>query len=284
MSKICSVIITYNFNDDFIKGFKSVYTQVDHIIIVDNSSNPLCIEKLMKINKLDRVDVIFNNKNYGIAKAINQGIEKANLNKYEWILTLDHDSVIENNYIDKIIKVLREIDDSKIGIVCPNVYDLNLSEYMFTTEIKYSYVEKCIQSGALFNTQMLKEVGVFNEELFIYYVDEDMCERARNKNYNILRVNKAIIFHKDGNMEKKKILWKEFDFNKRSKHATYYRARNCIFMSKRYSYKYLKDNIRDPIKILFYDNERLSKLKYYLIGLCDGLINKYGEIDNKYNF
>lgn len=281
MNKVCGVIITYNFDDTFIKGFKSVYNQVDHIIIVDNNSKSRCIEKLNKISELEKVLVIYNDENLGIAKALNQAIEIAGLDNFKWFLTLDHDSILEEEAVNKMLGISKKIEPNKIGIICPNIYDLNLGEYMFDLNLEYTYVEKCIQSGAIFNSLMLKETGLFNEDLFIYYVDEDMCERARLKGYNIIRTNKIKILHKDGKLQKKKIFWKKFDFNERSEYATYYRARNCLFMSKNYSYKYLKDNIRDPIKIIMYDNNKKIKLKYFFKGIYDYFNNTYGMLDDK---
>lgn len=276
--KVGAIIVTYNFDDRLKKSINTLYNQVDYIAIVDNNSNDRCVNYIDELSKLENIRVIYNKENYGIAKAINQGIYLLLQLDCNWIMTLDDDSVLERDCVGKMLKIACNKKSNRIGAICPNIYDINIKEYMYPLSCGYTNINKSIQSGALFNSIVFNVVGLFNESLFIYYVDEDFFERLMLYKYEILRVNNAVINHSDGCLTKKKILWKKFDFNKRPCYAIYYRSRNCIYMIKNYGIKYCKDLLRDPIKIILYDNEKCRKLQYFIKGMINGLFGKYGKI------
>lgn len=280
-NKVGAIVITYNFDSTFKKSFEISYKQVDHIVIVDNNSNEECIKFLKKIEGLNKVTIIYNDRNYGIARAINQGIDLLIKLKCDWIITLDDDSVLEKDAVYKMLKAKDNINKNNIGAVCPNVYDVNLKEYMYSNEIKISKISKAIQSGAMFNSKVFEKIGLFNEELFIYYVDEEYFEKIILSGYEIYRINNAIIYHSDGCIIKKKLLSKEFHFNRRPYYAIYYRARNGIYMVKKYGLSYLKDIFRDPIKIFLYDDNKCKKIIYYIKGIKDGIFNNLGPMQEK---
>lgn len=73
-NKVCALIITYNINEKIIEVANSIVNQVELLVIVDNSSKPQTIKLLERLNKNPNIKVIFNDKNCGIAKALNQGI------------------------------------------------------------------------------------------------------------------------------------------------------------------------------------------------------------------
>ena len=47
---------------------------------------------------------VFNSENLGIAKALNQGIEIAIKEKFEWVITMDNDSIATENMIDNMLE------------------------------------------------------------------------------------------------------------------------------------------------------------------------------------
>lgn len=273
---VCAIIVTYNFDDNFNKCIESIEKQVDHIIVVDNNSNQNCIEMLESLSKKENISVIFNKINEGIAKAINIGVEDAIVRGYKWILTLDDDSEAVENMIKKMIEVYTKKNDPNIGIVAPNIYDLNIRSLMTNNQCEYEYINKCIQSGCMIKSDIFKKIGMFNEELFIYYVDDEFCERAVRKGYKILRANKAILNHRDGLLVKRKLLFKEFNYNQRSNLSIYYRTRNNIYMSRFYNKKYIIENLKDIVKIVLYSEKKLENLKSYFKGIKDSINNNYG--------
>ena len=89
-------IVLYNPDEDrLVENIQAVVGQVDETILIDNNSSN--IEKIKKrVNELNyNINIIENSKNNGIAFALNQILEYAIDNNYEWFLTLDQDSVIK---------------------------------------------------------------------------------------------------------------------------------------------------------------------------------------------
>ena len=283
IEKLCALIVTYNFDESFFKCIKNIKKQVDKIIIIDNNSNKSCEKILRKITQDKTIEVIFNSENIGIAAAINKGIDYAKGLGYEWIITLDDDSIADKNMIKNIFDIYNQLNDSDIKVLCPNIYDLNIQEFCDDTLCQYKFVNKCIQSGMVINLDVFNSIEKFNEELFIYYVDDDFCENIIKNNFKILRVNNSVLNHRDGKYVKKLFLGREFNYNERSNLSIYYRARNNIYMVKKFKKIYIIENIKDLIKIIIYSGNKIQNIRFYLIGIYHGCINKYGVFKKVHN-
>ena len=99
MEKIVAGIISFNPEIKRLKeNICAITNQCDCLYLIDNGSGNIndVIELLNKIND-EKITLIRNNKNKGIARALNQLCEIALGNGYEWIITLDQDSVCPLN-------------------------------------------------------------------------------------------------------------------------------------------------------------------------------------------
>ncbi|WP_342462711.1 glycosyltransferase [Geobacillus sp. FSL K6-0789] len=99
--KVCAIVVTFNPDpQDFIRCLNSYKSQVDDVIIVDNGSNLSIINEIQEqINNEASITIIRNKTNNGIASALNQGIREAMRRGYEWVITFDHDSEVENGMV-----------------------------------------------------------------------------------------------------------------------------------------------------------------------------------------
>ena len=98
-------IITYNPNIERLnENINAVIDGAEIIIVDNNSENINDIEYI--INKYPNIKIIKNSKNLGIAKALNQAMEYGYMNSYDWMLTLDQDSVCPFDYISKMSNIL----------------------------------------------------------------------------------------------------------------------------------------------------------------------------------
>ena len=104
MNKVACIIVSYNPDRGIEKCFNSLINQVDKMFIVDNGSNGdrIKILKELKNSNANKVDLILNNENLGIATALNVGIKKALNEGYDWVITMDQDSKANDNMIEKI--------------------------------------------------------------------------------------------------------------------------------------------------------------------------------------
>ena len=107
------------FNPDVARleeNISSIYGQVDRVICVDNGSDNIKSIEDCVLKNWKNITIIKNGKNEGIAKALNQMFEFAIEQQYEYVLTLDQDSVCPDNIIEEYNKYL---DEHKLGSLCP---------------------------------------------------------------------------------------------------------------------------------------------------------------------
>ena len=181
--------------------------------------------------------------NLGIASALNKGIQYAINNNYEYIITLDHDSILDLNTINLLINTFYEFD-GKLAIVGPDIINsyTNTSKYRnFSFENNlYNVRTNIIQSGCVYKTEIFNKLGLFNEKLFIYYVDDEFCRRALKEGYKILINRDAKLYHKEGLNGEAYFIGKKISYRKYSEVALYYISRNTIYMVKNYDFKCIR--------------------------------------------
>lgn len=233
---ICGIVL---FNPDIerLKNvIESIVNQVDCVCLYDNSSNNICDIRYLINSFMDRRIVLLeSSENNGIAYALNRIMEFAKDKKFEWVLTLDHDTICPNN----IMNVYRSyLEYKKIGMICPNVIDKNIvkNHWNTTSLLEYEYVETCIQSGALVNILVWESVGGFDEWMFIDFVDFDYCKKLNINKYKIIRCNKTVIDHELGKRKITKFscIFKKLYEITNIRIFKYFTYKNCFSASRIY--------------------------------------------------
>lgn len=280
MPKICAGIVTYNPSIERLAlNINSIIHQVDRVYIVDNASNN--IEEVKKLfSGIFGIVIIQNSDNRGIATALNQMCTAAYRDKFEWILTLDQDTVCPDNIISCMCTFT---DRSNIGIICPDVNYEGWSERR-TNNKDFEFVYACMTSASLTNIFAWKKVKGFEEGYFIDYVDNEFCMKLYLNDYKILRIFTCKINHLLGVSGEKKFLGVfHVRFTKHSPIRFYYMSRNnYIFIKK---YKQHLSVIKEYCKltyilvkgVIFADNKK-ETIKYIFRGLRDGFNNIMGKI------
>ena len=228
--KIAASIVLYNPEIVRLKeNIVSVIEQVDQIVLVDNGSKNIKEIDSLEIVK-NRCVLIKNRENKGLAQALNQAMEWAAANKYEWVLTLDQDSVVGEKLVQGLAK---HINKEKIGIIAPKYLDRN-SKRLSDIETGWKFVLRCITSASLTKVSVWKEVGGFADNLFIDYVDYDFCARIIRNGYGIIMDSDATILHEIGHA--KQIFWgnRSYVLYNHSPFRDYYIVRNTLY----YCYTY----------------------------------------------
>lgn len=200
----CSIVVYKPDRNRLIENIKSIDNQVDQIIIVNNDFNEKnFLDSLSDRNK--KITTIHNNKNLGIAYALNQAINYADKNKFEWIITLDQDSIVAASSVSKMM----DYANSDIAIVAPLIRDQNRSFHNLV-EDSIDYIEWAITSSSITNINVWKLIGGFDNNMFIDLVDYDYCKRATLAGYHIIRVNSVVLDHQLGNGREHKFFGKKF--------------------------------------------------------------------------
>lgn len=175
-------------------------------------------------------------------------------------------------------------NNSKIGIISPNVIDENKGGPVEVMNNEVEYPTVAITSGSLINVKIGIKIGGFLEKLFIDYVDHEFCLRLRLKGYEIIKLKDAKIYHTLGDIKVKSILGLKLTTTNHSALRRYYYFRNSIYVHKKY-YKYYrrwcnKDIMRELrvlVGIVLFEKDKINKLKNIYMGINDGLKSKYGK-------
>lgn len=276
--EIIASIVTYNPGLERLKqNAEAIDPQVDEIVVVDNGSKNLKeIEGVLA--EYNNIHIIKNEKNLGIATALNEAARYAKEQGYEWILTLDQDSVAPANLVETYLPYTQ---DKAIGMLGCKIVDRNFGEINGQDKLTCGYeeVEECITSASLLNIKAWAEVGGFPDEFFIDSVDFDICLSMHEHGYKIIKVNDVALLHEVGHSEIRHSFGKDRQIYHHNPIRYYYMVRNGIFLGKRHHFviKATYRVFRMAFFTLLYDDRRIQKAKMMLKGLYHAIINRYGE-------
>ena len=267
-------IVLYNPDvDRFQKCLKAVEKQCDKIYLVDNASDN--IPEILKIVEAHHLcQLIRNKKNMGIAAALNQIMLVAESDGFEWVLTLDDDSVCDKDLLQKLWMKTKY---ANTGIICPIAVDDRISSFKSeNNKGEWQEVKKCITAGALTNVYAWRKCGGFDEKMFIDFVDIEYCARLQEYGYRIVQVLDTCVHQQYGNVTRTiSIFGKHFSIYNYSTLRIYYSVRNQIYYMRKH-----KESIDELSQLFFligyigkrivFEKNRLKSIEAVFKGIRDG--------------
>lgn len=280
-SEICCIIITYNPDAGLSHLVQTMIKQVEHLIIVDNNSQD-GVGFIEAFSHNDKVRVIWNEENFGIAKALNQGATAGIHMGFDWAITFDQDSKPNANIID-IVKEAFSLFPHKedVGAIGVN-YERKGDNEIYNEKSKYvvyQIKDTLITSGCLMSLKVFQEIRGFREDFFIDHVDEEYSLRLKRHGKVSLFTTKPGMVHEVGENRTKKL----FGFTLRSSNHSplrrFYMGRNQIILIKEYAFNYpyfvLKSAVLftlDIIQMVILDENKRSKLASCFKGIVTGIV------------
>lgn len=282
--KIGSTIVTFNPNIIRLRqALDAVSTQASMVRIVDNGSlNVNDIQNLIK--DYANVDIKKLNRNFGIAKAQNVGFQSFKILSYDWVLTLDQDTIIPLDYVARLNRMLHL---TNAGIITGAYIDVkwNEAEVQEARANRFPKVQRVteeISSGNLVLVQAWQEVGGFDERLFIDYVDFDFDYKLAEHGYSVYRINDVEFSHEIGapvtkGFLSKLLLLNEHEVFDHSAFRIFYIFRNRLIVRRRHPQsgspvRMLIREILNLREILIMRKPRFAKLRAALRGILRGVL------------
>ncbi|MBN1456799.1 MAG: glycosyltransferase family 2 protein [Sedimentisphaerales bacterium] len=225
-----SVIITnYNTRQLLIQCLESVYSSTNdleiQVIVVDNASSDDSVEYVLK--NFPKVRLIENNKNMGFAAANNQGIEIAS---GRFILFLNSDTIVHEGAISAMVEELSKTEKTgacgcrllnKDGSLQQSVKSFptfgammhrhTIAKFLGVfghTRRRYkmphfaydeiSSIDQVIGAVLMIKADLLKKIGVMDENLTFYFEETDLCYRIKQAGYEVYFVPTGKITHLGG--------------------------------------------------------------------------------------
>jgi rhamnosyltransferase len=279
---VCAVIITYNPKWQQLQQLiGTLKNQLAEVIVVDNKSQEELQAVLFEASTRIGFKLHQNSANYGIAKALNQGVEVAKVNGYRWTFTFDQDSKVMKQLVAHTLGVYNGIaDGNTVGAIGVNALKSNNAVYYpFKNGAAYKEKDYLITSGTLISIDIFDKIGGFREDFFIDNVDLEYSLRLKVNGYKSIITKEPGMLHDPGNPITRKVLGRWIASSNHSGLRRYYMARNHVSLSKMYCLKFpyfiLKATYFFMLSILFLsilEANRMEKLKMTLKGLKDGLL------------
>jgi rhamnosyltransferase len=280
--RVCAVFITYNPDPAFTVNIAAVGAQADHIVVVDNGSSGDTEQRLRALESLD-CTVVRNDRNLGIAAALNIGVKYAMQHGFDWIATFDQDSRVSDGFIPQMLEAYRQAGHpEKVAIVAPTYVDRESGVPQPITQAGDGECLFTMTSGNLLSSSAVQVVGTFDESLYMDYVDIEFCLRARQKGMVIVQ-STAVLFHSCGRLTRHRFLGRHFGTTNHCAARRYYITRNRLRLLMNYSrdwpwvWREVKAMFAEAAKIALVEDSKWKKLRAIVAGTADALTGKVGK-------
>jgi rhamnosyltransferase len=297
MGKLIAVIVSWNPEVETMrKTLHALHEQrADGAIISDNDSRPEIKEGLKILGEEfpGFVSFSWNNANLGMGGGLNRGVEKALADGAAWIITLEGDNTPEPGMIKTMFDAYDALPEEQkkiVATISPNY--TGVRGMAFPDAPAHLTKDGAITSGEIVKADVYKKVGLYNEELFIDYVDGEFCWRIARNGMKTLRVPRAILKHRLGHPVRRRFLWKIAVIPNYPPYRYYYMARNSVYLFIRNFRTNILDNNhwydfvwafiipRYIIKAILFEDQKWKKVRMVFRGLGDGFRGKMGILKN----
>jgi len=275
MDKIGLVTITYN-SANVLQPFLDCVWKQTHsnlvLYVIDNDSGDATLS-ILEDEQDGRLKIIKNATNLGVAKANNQGIEKAISDGCDQVLIINNDVEFESTLIKKLIQLQK---DKICSLVAPKMmyYDnpnhiwyagswfikkkgylplhrgmKELDEGQYDKIIRVEYAPTCC---LLVKKEVFQDIGMMDEKYFVYFDDTDFSYRVwKDGRHKLFYYPNVKFYHKVGsltksfNKEEKKIFRGDFFIKQNTKNHIYFLKKiGGLFAFAFIGWLFFKNNIR----------------------------------------
>jgi len=215
---VYTVLLNFNSAEDTINCIESInkitYPNIK-IVVVDNNSSDNSVE-FLKSSDIN-FKLILSKDNFGYAKGNNLGIKYALEDSAEYICILNSDVEVEESFLEPIIKLLSE--NNETGIAGPCICDFenkdrvqSLGAYinLYTglamgrnkgslySSINESIIDVDYLGGACFvcKKEVFEKIGLIPEIYFLFYEETEFCLKAKHQGYSLKCIPESRVYHK----------------------------------------------------------------------------------------
>jgi GT2 family glycosyltransferase len=297
-SKVAIIIVTWNGKEDCLSCLSSLRKLVSprpSIIVVDNGSTDGTAGEVAEC--FPDVQILVSPRNLGFAGGNNLGIERALAEGFDYICLLNNDTEVAPDFLAELLN--SAVENPRVGILGPRILYHDRPDIIWSQGIAISRVSGRIYttynnlndsevpdiitrgdavSGAamLLKGEMLREVGLLDEDYYLCFEDVDLCLRAGREGYRVITVPASRVWHKvSGSMG-----------GEYSEMNVYYATRNHLLIGRR--------QLQGPVLLRWIRNLMIllytfvfaaftaggshgPKIRSWRQGVADYLRGRYGE-------
>jgi hypothetical protein len=241
------IIVNYNSTDDLLKCLESIYREIGenisaNIFVFDNAS----VDAVGRVTRRHPdVRLTVSPRNIGFAKGVNACIAKGDS---AYLLILNPDAVVLEGFFQKTLGYMEK--NRRIGVLGPRVYNKDFtvqgSARSFPSPVTSLFGRNSILtrmfpnnritrknilyadiatkepvpvdwvSGAcmLVRREAIEDVGMLDENFFMYWEDADWCRRMGDKGWGVIYYPEASVIHLVGASSEKNLVKSVIEFHK----------------------------------------------------------------------
>lgn len=214
------------------------------VLVIDNHSQDESFEKLTEWSRnRDRITVLQTKENLGFAGGTNAGIKSALDNNTDFILLLNNDTIVTDNFLSSLVKAaegekadivgckILYYPDSRIWYCGGKMSWLRGGAYhpgkgrsnstLTDKPFEVDFVTGCMM---LIRREVIEKTGLLDESYFLYNEDADFCMKALKQGIKMTVTPSTVIYHKENSTDGG---WKPYHI--------YYLIRNKLIFMNKYS-------------------------------------------------
>jgi GT2 family glycosyltransferase len=301
--KVAILLVLYNEEKHIERLAKSIYNQSYKEISVyalDNNSTDSSVSLLL--THYPKTNINRSAENHGFAKANNIIALKAINNDEELLFILNTDMELERDCIKNLVESIAEMDD--VAGVTPLIYfgsgegrtnniqcfadkvnfrNARTRTLYSGTNVDYDEIPRILYVNSvhggcfMIRSSVVTEIGLFNEDNFMYNDEIDLAYRIKKRNLKLLAVKDAKAWHfHDWTKKNKYGYYLQYYYMNRNRFLFFYRYKKYFSFFR----EVLLEILLFPVKINWAKKTAgLKLLKYYYLGCWHGLLNRKGRAD-----
>ncbi len=250
MADLSIIIVNWNTKEYLLPCLREIFERGQgmsrEVILVDNGSRDGSRDEVKKA--FPSVHVIQNEENLGFAKAVNQGLKNSS---GRYILLLNPDTRVKNAATERLVSFMDGYSDAAVAgaqllnadgskqnsianfpSLASELLNKSLLRWLFPKKFpgkgrNYSEpfeVDSVIGACMMVRREAMKQVGLLDEDYFLFLEETDWCYRMRKAGWKVYHVPQAEVFHSQGKSAEKE---------KKKAKVEYYRSRNLFFKKHR---------------------------------------------------
>ena len=272
--KVTAIVTLYFPNESVYNNIVNLTKQVDRVLLSDNSPT----DNKSFFSEISKTEYHWNQKNLGLPAAFNSMFQNNCFDDSEFIIFFDQDSSIPDGYVKSLIEYFETIEKtSQIGCLGPQYIDTNTNKVINPRFIEEIYdgcyvVSSMITSGLMTKFKILKEIGFWNEQIFLDMADWDFCWRLVEYNYKIVLCTHITLIHTLGKGIKQ---IGPIKLRKNHHVREYYQIRDCKKLMKekyvpiKYKIRFLIMLFIMPIFYITFLPKRFERFRYIMHAFFD---------------
>ena len=228
---VLAAVVTYHPDDGLAGRLAALAPQADALIVIDNGSPD--VPRIAAA--AEAAGLIANGANLGIAAALNQAARAARDGGHAWLAMFDQDSLVPSGAVAALLALAQAHPaGDRIGVVAMSRRDVATDhDYHRPGDIldetpEWRSVRTAITSGSLVRTDLVGQLGGFDERLFIDGVDHLFCLRARAAGWLVIESRPTVMDHALGAISSKRVLGREGPVSNHGPDRRFYITRNTL--------------------------------------------------------